>query len=70
MKGLSDAQRRWMLDEAELCRSTSGAIRTPNTFPPSNTASVLERLGLWKQTGTLTPLGIQVRALLKDKAAS
>jgi hypothetical protein len=59
-KGLTKAQKRWLLAAQDIWPEFWF------TFPPSNTCRVLHRLELWRWDGRLTPLGLAVRAILQE----
>ena len=68
-KGLSEAQKRY-LREAVFKSPICGYDKRWMTFPPPNTHMVLRRHGLVDWGGQLSPVGLEVRALLlKDHDA-
>lgn len=66
-RGLTKAQRRWLNEEAFRGRGM-GVDNFPwMTMPPRNTHDVLIARGLARNTGALTPLGIEVRKILESR---
>lgn len=63
---LTEAQRRYML--AAECGWSGNEMLWVG--PPTNTAAVLHRLGLWRSDGYLTPLGLRLREYLASMEGS
>jgi hypothetical protein len=62
-RGLSEAQRRWIL-AAEPNPRLGGELAT---YPPSSTCRVLHRMGLWLWCGMLTEAGLALRQHLLEQ---
>lgn len=65
---LSEAQKRYLSDQAFMRRPAPCLEARLMTFPPRNTHRVLIERGLVHHTGEILPLGLVVRShLLKER---
>lgn len=66
-RSLSEAQRRYLTDRAEVRSPTAYSAPRWMTFPPARTHRVLMGLELIGRNGSILPLGLQVRAYLESQ---
>ena len=64
---LSEAQKAYLTVKATWRAPTAWAEKRWMAFPPSNTHSVLKRLGLMNSIGAITDDGLEVKALLEKQ---
>jgi len=67
VKGLSKAQRCWLVERAKWRSPSNYCPPRWMTFPPSNTHRVLMERGLMDRGGQILTLGLAVRAILQDE---
>ena len=65
---LTKAQRAYLTVKAVWRDPTGFSGERWMAFPPPNTHSVLMRLGLMDQKGSIKPLGFEVRTILERKS--